>query len=1294
MDNKKSSENKSTQGNCEYDNDPVFRQGIAIVSKNKKYGAIMVGGKEIVPPIYDALSDFVDGFATAKYRNEERTINLSGQIQVKKGEEYVFLPQEYDWGHDFVDNICIVEKIDKQINWQAVGRLGIISVKKNPNSTEFSFEDLLPCEYSSIRLLKDGFFLIVKDNRYGLINSDGKIIAETKYCQITIVAEKYFQLDAIEPYLKLNHNYCIIDEKGDPMTPYNCSEIKHISINNMDYWIVSEGEFKGVYCNNSQIIPVFYKEIKQLSDSFECIRFDEEIVKYNLYGQVVLNYSGSQIVFPSDCSIVLDSPIGLFRASKDRRWGIINQKKEWVVPNKYVYIYPFQNGYAKIIEGVLGGSAFSDDDIFKDCYCGLIDTIGNEVLPTEYNELSYIDGYWIVCKDYKYGLLSSSLSEIIPPTYSKMEHLKNGFFIVTQDGDKLLIDNTGKEILAPASFDEIELFGDSFFKLIYNKAGCFDRDWISIVNQNGKTIVEYDDYREITYLGDGLMVLDKRYDGKYLVNFQGERIYEWSYDEIKKRDNGLFSLRSKKRWGVGDVSGNIIIDIEYLDEIVFDNDTATIRVDEIIRLDEPSYKQKINREGTVIVHDGEKEIELPKGVYWGTDFTNGISIIRRKRERYSERNIIGVADVNGNIIIPAKYEEIRLLSNNTILVKANDCCGMLDLNRYELSYPGRRWSIFPSILSLVNYNAEESEFDINCYGLYDIEGKVIFPPIFSLINFIAEDRIRVCWNVNIAKEWNNTGYTPGLCDEKESIIKFLEGYRATLCNSKGEIVCDKEYLYVGKFINQYAPAYKEINVEDGKIRYRMGGVIDVTGKTVIEPKYDVIIPYKDSQYIKVRKGEKFGIIDYANNTILMPVYDVIVLSGNSQYVRISKDGKVGIADLQSKKERIFEDINIQRNDKVDSHGRCAYSEDTEDGTWGVISIDGLVVPSGKYKSVRLLDNGLIMVSNQSEHCPFMSLYGLLDKQGNEILPIKYTNISSFDNNRAKICIGGKCDESEEIIDGEWGVVDNTGKIIVDCKYDSITLYENGIIKISDNSGEIPEFGLLDENGKEIVPIKYSSISSFVNGRAVVRFGAVKEVDEIAVQALGKEITGGKWGVIDVGGNVIIKEIYVSSIDDISMLNNGLMKVRVDYLDGSFEQYSHYGLLDKTGNEILPTTYSYISDFRDGLARVCKEVAQDFDTVERWGIIDSTGKFIKECKFTREEVNGETDENNDKEFRAPSVIMSDMVKREEPLYADCYEDYSYDDDNSGYRKYGGYNGYDDNTIDEAFGGDPSLTWNVD
>jgi hypothetical protein len=35
-----------------------------------------------------------------------------------------------------------------------------------------------------------------------------------------------------------------------------------------------------------------------------------------------------------------------------------------------------------------------------------------------------------------------------------------------------------------------------------------------------------------------------------------------------------------------------------------------------------------------------------------------------------------------------------------------------------------------------------------------------------------------------------------------------------------------------------------------------------------------------------------------------------------------------------------------------------------------------------------------------------------------------------------------------------------------------------------------------------------------------------------------------------------------------------------------------------------------------------------------------------------------------------------------------------DDERSYDEYGGYNGYDDFTIDDAFEGDPDATWNVD
>ena len=45
--------------------------------------------------------------------------------------------------------------------------------------------------------------------------------------------------------------------------------------------------------------------------------------------------------------------------------------------------------------------------------------------------------------------------------------------------------------------------------------------------------------------------------------------------------------------------------------------------------------------------------------------------------------------------------------------------------------------------------------------------------------------------------------------------------------------------------------------------------------------------------------------------------------------------------------------------------------------------------------------------------------------------------------------------------------------------------------------------------------------------------------------------------------------------------------------------------------------------------------------------------------------------------------------------DNYSDFSQDDSYSpSYEKYNGYNGWDDDTIDQAFDGDPEATWNVD
>lgn len=64
-----------------YDFVGEFNQGVAIVIKDNLYGAVTIGGYEIIPPIYDYISPFNDGYAEAIQKGECKTLDLSGKIQ-------------------------------------------------------------------------------------------------------------------------------------------------------------------------------------------------------------------------------------------------------------------------------------------------------------------------------------------------------------------------------------------------------------------------------------------------------------------------------------------------------------------------------------------------------------------------------------------------------------------------------------------------------------------------------------------------------------------------------------------------------------------------------------------------------------------------------------------------------------------------------------------------------------------------------------------------------------------------------------------------------------------------------------------------------------------------------------------------------------------------------------------------------------------------------------------------------------------------------------------------------------
>ena len=226
-----------------YDSIGEFHQGVAIVKKNGKYGAMMVGGKEILPTVYDELSNFEGGYAIATYNGDNRIVNLSGQIQIKKGKELVFLPEDYDWGYDFVEDICVV----------------------------------------------------IKSGKYGIVDKDFKIIEKPSYQNYTGFKNGYALFEYNNEWF--NDVNCIIDTKGNVLYD-NAKEI------GQEYFIVSSPDEEALYGlidkNLTIRIPCIYQQIFPLNDCLFVAEKNKINQVINTKGDVVLTLKYGESIIAKD----------------------------------------------------------------------------------------------------------------------------------------------------------------------------------------------------------------------------------------------------------------------------------------------------------------------------------------------------------------------------------------------------------------------------------------------------------------------------------------------------------------------------------------------------------------------------------------------------------------------------------------------------------------------------------------------------------------------------------------------------------------------------------------------------------------------------------------------------------------------------------------------------------------------------------------------------------------------------------------------------------------------------------
>ncbi len=183
-------------------------------------------------------------------------------------------------------------------------------------------------------------------------------------------------------------------------------------------------------------------------------------------------------------------------------------------------------------------------------------------------------------------------------------------------------------------------------------------------------------------------------------------------------------------------------------------------------------------------------------------------------------------------------------------------------------------------------------------------------------------------------------------------------------------------------------------------------------------------------------------------------------------------------------------------------------------------------------------------------------YGIIDKNGNFLLPMKYDYIGGFSEGLSLV--------RPDFFEDRVYYIDKTGKKVLEIEGNSGD-FKEGLAYIRKNG----KYGVIDKTGKVVIPIIYDYVKDFNDGLAYVW-------------------KDDKQGYIDKNGNEVVPIKY----DYIGGFSEGLAVAIIG---------KKYGYVDKSGKEVIPIIYDSASDFSEGLAAVVVEDQMRF--------IDKTGKIV-------------------------------------------------------------------------------------
>lgn len=1275
----------------------VINKDWVITNNNSLFGFVNLHTKKEYAPSFDEIEVYEDGILLARKDGLVFYLNNEARKVVKKGEKWESIPDDIYWigeYHDGIARILIDKNAPEGIFIDESYRLVLFNGHQRitlPSHTTYvyPFDNETNCS-----IIKYG-------NAAGLINHNGDVICVPRFSDIK---------------------------------RYNDSQTTFLCKNNMGKYGILRLKDGNKY--TEEIIECIYSNISKVKE--------DNIFSNNEYGDLPelfqLEENGKIGVANSEGKIIIPCEYSKARLH-ERKWLLLYKNKQDVSSNEEKGIKSQQYRWT----------------ILNDYLVGLADIQGIIIIQPKYDNIKYLCGnLFSVCqcnniRGGKWGVMQAGGKLLIPIKYDKIDTFDGTYFSVEYNKHKGYVNSEG--VFAVKDEDGIYLpiktTCDFVCDFDGSKAMAFYKGHQGYVNTKGEILVkklvpdEYDyeldeyDYKTVyltlpnqydwafDFVGDYAIVISRNKYG--IINSAFELIVPPIYDklEVVKKDKriSLVKVTVCEKSGIINNSFEEIIPPKYdIIEIVENNSYYSF----ICNINKKQYLA--DERGNILcefdslldekiesikgmnpaIHIAGLSVELvPNEYQYGCrnwtfgEQLKGITVVKEQNDSTSSsKSLYGCINEFGDLILPIRYSGI-VFSNGFIVAEEKT-----DKADYYRAYDKQGNLLFSST---------NESFQVICRGVYIKESysggngyKLFFVNGQEVKTLEGESRI-ISWEifnnlikVHLSQDYDECVY--GLVSKQGNVIipfeykgisncvdecfaaydhyqneysKVFDEYGNVIFSTPYHvynIICRNVYVSRGKLLfvrpdriveidYKYYISIDECKIDDEIIQVctdsqrhddegdiKFYGVFTKQGKTLMPLEYRAIGDFIDG-YAIVKKYKYYGVINTDYEFIIPCVYDEIEFDKRTELFQTRINVIRRYSSLYFRKgKNPFDPLDSEWNEIVmfrTKAGRIIVFHDGEN-----LLFDSKYMYIGKF--VNDVAITIIMKDNRL-------YYGMINKRGEVILPTIYSFIKRLNNGMYKCNLNGRV-----------GILDENGYYLIPNQFLSVGEYENGLSLIVESvdgtysKESLREYGYIDLEGN-IVLSSCSYISKQSEGLSVVS-------------------RKGEWGLFNILERKTTKVEGASFValphDDLAKANFGGTNTQKNVIGGK------WGFVDKNGSIIINPTFDYAYNFSEGIAAV--------KIGGKYGFINTTGVLIVPCEY--DDVESSFEDGEGKLVRGGIIFVFDKSGKLIESYEqenednDYYE--SYDDEAPTYSKYGGYNGWDDNTIDEAFGGDPSLTWNVD